>query len=70
MMMYTDYDLSDSGSDFGRQITKNVENNGLQPPVDKFQGVVGGFVKAKKAILKPSNLGGKTNDNCRQNTEP
>ncbi len=69
-MMYTVYDLPIPGADFERQITKNVENSGLQPPVDKFQGVVGGFVKAKKAILKPSNLGGKTNDNCRQNTEP
>ena len=43
---------------------KKLKNRGLQPPVDKVQGLVGGFVKADFANLKPANLGGETNDNC------
>ena len=37
---------------------------GLQPVVDKFQGIVGGYVNANFVNLKPSNLGGKINDYC------
>ena len=44
--------------------SKMLKNRGLQPPVDKVQGLVGGFVKADFANLKPANLGGETNDNC------
>ena len=41
-----------------------VENTGLQLPVDKVQGPVGGFVKRFFANLKPSKPGGDVNDNC------
>lgn len=43
---------------------ENLENTGLQLPVDKVQGPVGGFVKSVFANLKPSKLGGDVNDNC------
>ena len=43
---------------------ENLENTGLQLPVDKVQGPVGGFVKSVFANLKPSKPGGDVNDNC------
>ncbi len=41
-----------------------LKNRGLQPPVDKVQGSVGGDVKSVFANLEPSNLGGERYDNC------
>ena len=41
-----------------------LKNRGLQPLVDKVQGLVGGFVKADFANLRPANLGGGIHDNC------
>lgn len=38
-------------------------NTGLQPPVDKVQGPVGGYVTAEIAILGAPNNGGGPNDN-------
>ena len=46
------------------KIQENLENTGLQLPVDKVQGPVGGFVKNVFANLKPSKPGGDVNDNC------
>ncbi len=46
------------------KMRKRLENTGLQLPVDKVQGSVGGFVKSILANLKPSKLGGDVNDNC------
>jgi hypothetical protein len=46
------------------KIQENLENTGLQLPVDKVQGPVGGFVKRFFANLKPSKPGGDVNDNC------
>lgn len=46
------------------KIQENLENTGLQLPVDKVQGPVGGFVKSVFANLKPSKPGGDVNDNC------
>ena len=46
------------------KIQENLENTGLQLPVDKVQGPVGGFVKSIFANLKPSKPGGDVNDNC------
>ena len=45
------------------KIQENLENTGLQLPVDKVQGSVGGFVKSIFANLKPSKPGGDVNDN-------
>lgn len=41
------------------------ENKGLQPSVDKVQGLVGGYVKADFVNLRPAILGGGIHDNCR-----
>ena len=38
------------------KIQENPENTGLQLPVDKVQGPVGGFVKSILANLKPSKM--------------
>ena len=46
------------------KMQENLENTGLQLPVDKVQGPVGGFVKSVFANLKPSKPGGDVNDNC------
>ena len=46
------------------KIQENLENTGLQLPVDKVQGPAGGFVKSILANLKPSKPGGGVNDNC------
>lgn len=46
------------------KIQENLENTGLQLPVDKVQVPVGGFVKSVFANLKPSKPGGDVNDNC------
>ena len=46
------------------KMRKRLENTGLQLPVDKVQGPVGGFVKSILANLKPSKPGGGVNDNC------
>ena len=46
------------------KIQENLENTGLQLPVDIVQGPVGGFVKSTFANLKPSKPGGDVNDNC------
>ena len=46
------------------KIQENLENTGLQLPVDIVQGPVGGFVTSTFANLKPSKPGGDVNDNC------
>lgn len=46
------------------KIQENLENTGLQLPVDKVQVAVGGFGKSIFAKLKPSKPGGDVNDNC------
>ena len=46
------------------KIQENLEITGLQLPVDKVQGPVGGFVKSVFANLKPSKPGGDVHDNC------
>ena len=53
-----------NGRDRMYRIQENLENTGLQLPVDKVQGPVGGFVKNTFANLKPSKPGGDVNDNC------
>ena len=45
------------------KMQENLENTGLQLPVDIVQGPVGGFVKSTFANLKPSKPGGNVNDN-------
>ena len=47
-----------------RDCLEMLENKGLQPQVDKIQGVVGGYVKAEIDNLGTSNPGGGLNDNC------
>ena len=44
------------------KMQENLENTGLQLPVDIVQGPVGGFVKSTFANLKPTKPGGGVYD--------